>query len=247
MFSCDTTEPPPKEEKPPGYQEDIPWPSLANSPWPMAHHDPQSTGRSKYSGPIIGEKIWEFEDDNKPFNSGISIDIENQMVKWTFGNKTSIGKSIVVDSQGNLYFEKPSDELSKIVLISLNPDGTLRWELNQKHNDLGRDNTPALDKYGNIYFATDTLYSVDYNGNIRWKIGLEGICDAPILCDESGTIFVPTFTWTRTVYLYSVNENGSINWVHEEKNAFWLRGSAAIGFNQTLYLPIIHHKIIAIK
>ena len=37
--------------KPPGYQEDIPWPSLADSPWPMNHHDPQSSGRSKFIGP----------------------------------------------------------------------------------------------------------------------------------------------------------------------------------------------------
>lgn len=29
-------------------QYDIVWESLADSPWPMFHHDPQSTGRSKY-------------------------------------------------------------------------------------------------------------------------------------------------------------------------------------------------------
>jgi len=50
-----------EEELPPGYQQDIPWPSLADSPWPMNHGDPQSTGRSKYPGPINGilERVFE--------------------------------------------------------------------------------------------------------------------------------------------------------------------------------------------
>jgi hypothetical protein len=29
-------------------QTDIPWPTLANSDWPMIKHDPQLTGRSPY-------------------------------------------------------------------------------------------------------------------------------------------------------------------------------------------------------
>ena len=36
-------------------QEDIKWASLANSAWPMNHGNPQSNGRSSYSGPIKGE------------------------------------------------------------------------------------------------------------------------------------------------------------------------------------------------
>jgi hypothetical protein len=32
-------------------QVDIPWPSLADSPWPTTRGDAQATGRSKYIGP----------------------------------------------------------------------------------------------------------------------------------------------------------------------------------------------------
>lgn len=32
-------------------QVDIPWQTLADSPWPMIKHDPQLTGRSPYKGP----------------------------------------------------------------------------------------------------------------------------------------------------------------------------------------------------
>ena len=51
---------PTKTEDTPSPQEHIPWPSLADSPWTMFHHDPQSTGRSQYVGPQIGNVKWEF-------------------------------------------------------------------------------------------------------------------------------------------------------------------------------------------
>ncbi|MDZ7414480.1 MAG: hypothetical protein ONB15_13230, partial [candidate division KSB1 bacterium] len=35
-------------------QHDIPWPSLANSPWAVPHGDVQCTGRGRYPGPREG-------------------------------------------------------------------------------------------------------------------------------------------------------------------------------------------------
>jgi hypothetical protein len=47
LLSCKENPTTPSEEpKPPGYQEDIPWPSLADSPWPMYRGNPQYTGRA---------------------------------------------------------------------------------------------------------------------------------------------------------------------------------------------------------
>jgi len=60
--NCQKSTDPIDNNKPPaGYQEDIPWPSLADSPWPMNHGDPQSTGRSKFPGPLSGTVIKEVE------------------------------------------------------------------------------------------------------------------------------------------------------------------------------------------
>ena len=39
-------------------QVDIPWPTLANSDWPMIAHDPQITGRSPFSGPKTAAIKW---------------------------------------------------------------------------------------------------------------------------------------------------------------------------------------------
>ena len=38
----------------PGQQTAVAWPGLADTPWPMNHHDPQSTGRSPLLGPASG-------------------------------------------------------------------------------------------------------------------------------------------------------------------------------------------------
>ena len=71
-FSCDITDSPPPEVKPPGYQENILWPSLSDSPWPMVHHDPQSTGRSNLGRPITGSIKWEYTDQYE-VNTGVAI------------------------------------------------------------------------------------------------------------------------------------------------------------------------------
>jgi len=42
-------------------QSHIEWPSLADSPWPMYRHDPQSTNRSQFQGPQTGIPEWILE------------------------------------------------------------------------------------------------------------------------------------------------------------------------------------------
>ena len=39
-------------------QQHIPWPSLADSPWPVLRGDMQGTGRSKFIGPRTNNVIW---------------------------------------------------------------------------------------------------------------------------------------------------------------------------------------------
>ena len=344
--SCQkSTEPIENDKLPPGYQEDIPWPSLADSPWPMNHGDPQSTGRSKYPGPMAGiiewsidsldvtcgvsigydqtvyfnsaglliglfaanpdgsikwrlEEVitnaevsttplvaadetiytgggtlgrlfsvnsngtikWEFKTEgfvylvgmnigldgtiyfvsgwqggvpilyavnpdgslkwsleNPDFNysgrSGISfspdgktlylpgtgpsvfaIDVENQHIKWTFGEIWLSG-SVLEDSEGHLYFQSQVDSINsgKASLFSLNPDGSVRWSFahDNPRFSIHSHISGTMDKNGNYYFALDTLYSVDYRGNLRWKLGLENVSGEPLTCDINGVVYVP--------------------------------------------------------
>ena len=110
-----TNEPLPDNTHP---QVDIPWPSLADSPWAMYHHDPQSTGRSPYHGPTNG------------------------MIKWTFKPDGAIHSAIALDEESNIYFavcfEKPDLSTSLYSVSSagdVNADGSVNvtdviWLLN---------------------------------------------------------------------------------------------------------------------
>ncbi len=177
--SCkQSTEPQPPEQKPPGYQEDISWPSLADSPWPTLRNNPQYTGRANVSGPTKGEI--------EKFYSSDSINLENGLVTTTAGNvllastrndvknffsftnsgtlnwALKIGgssttpvalreKICTIDLEGELYFFNGSGEMAKKLNLGLHlsPLGLMP------------------DKEGNLYFCENhKLYKIDKEGNL---------------------------------------------------------------------------------
>jgi len=379
ISSCDTTDPNPPEEKPPGYQEDIPWPSLADSPWPMYHGDPQSTGRSRYTGPtqgvvsnvipasqmqagiIIGynstiyytasgtlfssdfagrinwelklaseisctplmgndstiyvysgseKKIfainndgtieWEYEaadatwnaslgidkdgniyfvmnstlfvlskngellwelfdsrflsnpDDTFPFSpdgntiylqghttSLIAVDIKTHNVIWDFGDR-EMKTGAIVDNEGNIYIF-PSSVLGKEnYFYSLTPTGEIRWKFKHEENDFMLDNAePAIDKEGNIYFGFHNLYSLDYFGNLRWKVNLEGSSiGSSILVDNIGNIFIGTHSDNSyDLNVFAFDNTGLKIWGVLINSERVLGTSAAIAENGVLLYP----------
>jgi len=381
LSSCDVNEPKKDKPKPEGYQEDIPWPSLADSPWPMFHGNPQSNGRSKYYGakvgiieskitlndfhagvvlandsvifiadnfsqklidktgklkwefltseetittPIItsdgkifsayetgniycysingnkqwtfktkghisckniindkngniyvvdknkilycisssGNKIWELQEERISPNAGLSfspngeklflsgklgvlcIDIISQSIIWSFGNIDSYGAPLI-DSQGNIYIisGNRNDETS-IGLYSLYSDGKIRWcfKNHQWREEWGFYSTPAemtMDKYGNIYFGMDTLYSVDYNGKLNWKKTF-GFTASALTCDNDNVVyFIEDLSGKQSMKLYAIyGESGNIKWsiLINEPHLTSTTSSLAIA-NGRIYLP----------
>jgi outer membrane protein assembly factor BamB len=393
FFTCckKSTEPIGNDKPPPGYQEDIPWPSLADSPWPMYHGDPQSTGRSKYPGPIAGVIEWTMDslwvksgvsigyDHTIHFNSGgiihgliaanpdgsikwnlgevvtnkdavstplvasdgtiyigsglgdklyavnsdgtlkwelsiggnvftvgmnigldgkiytisgldffegipalnainpdgsldwrmenpdfnydldkriglsfspdgktlfvpgkgpsvFAIDVESQTIKWTFG-EIGIRGSVLVDSQGHLYFQSQTESINggKVSLFCLNPDGSVRWSFAHDNPNFSKwhmaDGT--MDKDGNYYFALDTLYSLDYDGNLRWKLGFERESGEPLTCDINGTVYLPLRVGA---YMAAVSSEGDIIWQVDFTDNALMGQSPAIGNDQRMYV-----------
>ena len=92
------TETPPDNNSHP--QVDIPWPSLADSPWPMHHGNPQSTGRYSGAGPQLGSIAW----------------------KYDVGHE--VGTSVAIGSDSTIYFGSDGP-----YLWALNWDGSLKWRL----------------------------------------------------------------------------------------------------------------------
>jgi len=160
LSSCDVNEPKKDKPKPEGYQEDIPWPSLADSPWPMYHHDPQSSGRSKFIGPSSGLIEWEYRNKNKYLVSGIIVDKDS-------------GIYAAYENDGLIILNYKGEEINKISIGAT-----------------ASSSTPIITKNGDIIFFTlDGVYSVTKNANTNWKYIDQGQKNMGANIDKEGNIF----------------------------------------------------------
>ncbi len=161
--------------KPPGYQEDIPWPSLADSPWPMNHHDPQSTGRNNETGPITGNILWEYNSDRE-FRSGIVIsqdlyifitsssDSGSVLLKFSMDGIIVSERLIPADFPFKNFCTPLITNSGKIIcsngresIYCFNSDLTIDWVF--KSDELTYNESISVDKEGNLYF-TKTFYGM---------------------------------------------------------------------------------------
>jgi hypothetical protein len=159
------TDPPPeKEDIVP--QSNITWLSLADTPWPMYHHDPQSTGRSEYIGPQSGN-ITHIQFDDFETMSGISIGYDKTAflpsgdfayrfvafdysgnIKWS--NNLRSTSTPIISSDSSIYIATVDK-----TLLSLKTNGDTLWTTPiDKMYNIGCN----IDKNGNIYF-------IDFKGN----------------------------------------------------------------------------------
>ncbi|MBU1096643.1 MAG: PQQ-binding-like beta-propeller repeat protein [Bacteroidetes bacterium] len=392
LFSCGPNEPgdPPELVPIPGYQHDIPWPSLADSPWPMEHGNPQSTGRSKYPGPDIGEiefqlkgvnitsgisigadstiyflsnypnnglyavsptgKIkwinreivnnqdmvatpiisstgtiyitggesnnlyainssgtvkWIYNANNSIYFRGISIgidgtiyfvdrtqflyaindygelkwkiynenfgygftsgivfstdgstlyvtgrnptlfaiDIMSHEITWSFGN--FYGNSLpIINSQNLIYIHSIVDSINggTASLFCLNPNGSIKWSYPHGNKHFFEPNSyyeGTIDNYGNYYFTFDSLYSIDYDGMLRWKTNLKGYHQSPLVCDKNNNIYLSIEDENRiSIDRYvSIDFMGNIRWILNSPPDLENGFSPAIGFNNDIYFP----------
>lgn len=126
----------------------------------------------------------------------IAIDVINGTIVWTYGTEAIVSTPIV-DNQGNIYIHLVSDSAATGALHSIKANGLQRWKyifpIDGFYYDI--DANATIDTKGNLYFGTDTLYSLTKDGIIRWKypIGpLEGLGSPGIICDVEGNVYFST-------------------------------------------------------
>jgi outer membrane protein assembly factor BamB len=178
ITSCDTTDPKPPAEKPSGYQEDIPWPSLADSPWPMGHHDPQSTGRSQYVGPQLG--IYAGTIDAYDMRGSITIGYTALYFaeQWYFNAVDYEGIEKWDTLIGRDLFSSPLIDADTIVymnslkrLYAFYPNGKIKWILedekidNQASLTIGLDSTLYIVGWDNM----PVLLAISKLGKLKWS------------------------------------------------------------------------------
>jgi outer membrane protein assembly factor BamB len=249
-------QPPPK---PPGYQEDIPWPSLANSPWPMYRADPQNTGRSKFISCIGGS--FDFKIDSLRNVTGVSVGLDSSIYfvagvfqgnieksglycytsdgnfKWMFKFPVyTYSISPLITSDGTIYV---SSRIEKR-LYAVTEKGKLKWEL----NDVRPSQTGInIGKDGTIYFLDDlsgimTLTAVSSEGSIIWRLSnsdfsgdeLDGMSFSP----DGKVLYIPGWFNKQAIFAVDV-ETKSIKWDFG-KNRVYLNGAPLVDSDGNIYV-----------
>ncbi|MCX6148918.1 MAG: PQQ-binding-like beta-propeller repeat protein [Ignavibacteriales bacterium] len=223
LIGCKDKSTNPKEELPPGYQQDIPWPSLADSPWPMNHHDPQSTGRSKFAGPKLGLINWEI--DSIYMRSGVSVGPDS-----------------------TIYFVS----IERKGLFAVRPDGKIKWILKDVVENGWVYTTPLIASDGTIYIGgglNGKLYAISPDGKIKWELKTLGfIYHVGLNIGKDGTIYLLNGDPTSIAKLVAIKPTGKIDWYFENPNIDYgsSSGTAISPDGNTIYVPGIGPSIFAI-
>ncbi len=114
-----------------------------------------------------------------------AVDIATKSVVWEYGTENQFSPPLV-DNEGNIYQLFNSTR----TLVSFLPNGTIRWQYESTGNYIyTNDAGLTMDTKGNLYFATDSLYSFSYSGEPRWRVALNGSA-SNLICDNSDQLLM---------------------------------------------------------
>jgi outer membrane protein assembly factor BamB len=169
----------------------------------MYRHDPQNTGRSKYSGPAIGEiykqiKALNMEcvpvigEDSILFfatsQPGYLYAYKNYDSIYSFQIGFEVHTSPVIDNQNNIYiFSDPN-------LKKISSSGELVWSLDLSPGTLS--SSLSMDRAGNIYLigGDKTVKCITKDGIIRWSYNesrlMVNTYHSPAISPDGNTIYL---------------------------------------------------------
>jgi large repetitive protein len=209
-------------------QSDIPWPTLANSPWPMVKHDPQFTGRSPYKGPQSATIWWERVMQNGIFSGP------------------------VIGENGDLYFG--SYYVDADSFYSYSKSGTFNW-VYETGSNRSTSSGILIDSSNTIYFGSldSCLYALNPNGIFKWKYKTSGFITQVVIpnIDLLGNIYITNFIFDPTEpdrgELYSIKPNGTLNWKVMYENGFAFKSPSFSPDGNTIYIAGVDSNLFALN
>ena len=166
----------------------------------------------------------------------VAVNIEDQSISWTYGSET-LECAPMVDNEGNIFIYNAggysSSDDGDFAFVCLNPDGSLRWKFPMKKKYTYELN-PAIDREGNVYFGTDTLFSFTNDGKFRWQLPKKGI-ECALTIDSNNNIY----GFRKDEYLvgYCVNISGDPVWDMNNTSEFTRLGGSPIIVNNSILVP----------
>ncbi|MCK6620230.1 MAG: T9SS type A sorting domain-containing protein [Calditrichia bacterium] len=220
-------------------QQHIPWPSLADSPWPVLRGDMQGTGRSKYVGPRTNNVIWRKDmplgilygpvigyDDVlymgeralSPANVNYFYAVDkNGNDLWAFQTSTNLPNNSgpIIGYDSTIYFFSATRRMYALYF-----DGSLKWEQNLWANF--RPFYPVA-KNGDIYVAlTDTIVVVSAGGITKDTLLIPDVIPALVFSTGGDTMFFKTGGFYQQPGNISASDlQGNVYWSHHFAMQNW--------------------------
>lgn len=229
--NADNNDKPPQDEFVICPQQDIPWPGLAQSPWPMYLHDPQHTGRSPYRGPQEG------------------------IIEWVFNTCADVYSSPVLGEDGTIYLGSNS-----MFLYALDPSGAEKWRFKSIGCVLESDPLAANDgtiyftPSGYHSNENGTLYALNADGTLKWKYEHETLAPYfPTISKDGSALYVVLYQSTDVSYekighLCALHtQNGSRLWTFSADSGMGISNEPAIGPEGTIYCTTFEGNLYAIN
>ena len=181
LYSCDDPIPDEVEDLYP--QEQIPWPTLADTPYPMVRHDPQGTNRSSEAGVTSIQGATLIPTENY-YESPMALDNENGI--YRLGTKSGTTVLEYFNSQDSLDWDlsiEHSPEVGNVPSMVANdqyliPNKRSIWKMEGQSYEALWENqvidhltNVTIGLSGELYFITGDpkrVVSLDNNGAERW-------------------------------------------------------------------------------
>lgn len=227
LISCDNDQN--NEEQSLFAQENIKWPSLADTPWPIYNHDVQNTNRSQFAGPELTPTNIEEITFGKLLYSSFTVDDAENLFMTDYSGVYSVN---TLSMDISLLFQMPDFAYNYSTPIYTNDYDLINvnWSGNLVKNNIitGLNNftvqlddnvwiNPLIDLNGNILVAgMNKLYKINNNGTIIWENDYEELWSGAISPDGS----IIYFNDNTTIYAID-NETGNDLNSYSAKNIFY--------------------------
>ncbi|GJQ61105.1 MAG: hypothetical protein SCALA702_01580 [Melioribacteraceae bacterium] len=218
LIGCDAASPN-IEKISSGYQNEINWPSLAESSWPMYRANPQGNCRSKFVGPSYGAIEWVCEDIY--LTAGISIGIEGAI---------------------NTINENPRR------ILSISKSGQFLWKydiISQYAVDL--HTTPIIRNDGSLICADGqggNVFALTSNGSLIWNCSIGvSIWSVSLTISKEGIIYCVD----KGSNIHAIDGNGNLVWSDYQPEISG-KSISPLVFSpdgKTIYSQGLNHAIIA--
>jgi len=221
---------------------------LADSPWPMFHHDLQHTGRSQYNGPGRPALKWSYSTGDDASSPAIGADgtlyvglgdrlyafNPDGTVKWSYPAGGYV-KSPLVAADGTIYAGADDGKL-----YAINPNGSLQWVYT---TGSWISASPALGPDGTIHIGSSDgkFYAINPDGSLKWSYNVGSWINSSPAIGSGGNIYFGS----TTSRVYALSPDGSLKW--DYTTGSYVDSSPAIGPDGTIYIGSCDNNLYALN